>query len=62
MTTISVYGAMAPPSTSRAMKASTPPRMATITSPVRPGRMAPVEVTRPRAPIGDSALDMAALA
>jgi hypothetical protein len=38
------------------------PRIATITSPVRPGRIAPVEVTRPRAPIGESAEDMAALA
>jgi hypothetical protein len=62
MTTTSVYGSMAPPSTSRAMKASTPPRIANMTSPVRPGRIPPVEVTRPRAPIGESAVDMAALA
>src|SRR4051812_36021329 len=58
MTTTSVYGWMAPPSTSLARNASTPPRMATITSPVRPGRMPPVEVTLPRQPMGEDSTDM----
>src|SRR3954470_7709258 len=44
---------MPPPSASRARNASTPPRIATITSPTLPGRIAPVAVTRPWDPIGD---------
>jgi hypothetical protein len=58
MTTTSVYGSMVPPSTSRARKASTPPRIATMTSPVRPRPMPPVEVTRPLQPTGDERLDI----
>src|SRR5688572_10237647 len=36
------------------MKACTSPPIATMTSPVRPGRIAPWRVTRPRQPIGES--------
>src|SRR5688500_15884056 len=59
MTTISSYGSIAPPSASVARKASTPPRIATMTSPRRPGLIAPDEVTRPEHPMGDVLADMA---
>src|SRR5262249_42293608 len=61
-TTISEYGSMDPPFTPRARKASTPPLIATMTSPVRPGAIPPVEVTLPRQPTGDESVDNAALA
>jgi hypothetical protein len=49
--------APSPPST-RARNASTPPRIDTITSPVRPAWIAPVEVIRPRQPTGDEPADI----
>jgi hypothetical protein len=52
------YGSIGPPSTSRARKASTPPRIDTITSPMRPGRIPPAEVMRPRQPTGDAPADI----